>query len=432
MKVTVKESKMVRPAEETPKTKLWMSNLDLMVPKYCHTQFVYFYRSNTATSNFFDAKVMKEALSRVLVPFFPMGGRLNEDQDGRIEIDCQGQGVLFVEAESNGVLDDFGDFAPRVEFLKLFPTVDYSLGIESFPLLVVQVTYFKCGGVSLGVGIDHHVADGLSMLHFINSWSEMARGLDLTLPPFIDRTLLLSRDPPQPTFEHTEFQPVPSMKSPPIKSLSDEIVTSIFKLTQDQLNLLKAKAKEDGNTIKLSAYEMLAGHIWKSLCKVRGLQNDQETELYIPTDGRARFQPALPPGYFGNVIFMTTPIAVAGKLQLAPTLYAGKKIHDALAHRKNDYLRSAIDYLELQPDLDAMFRGFELKCPNIMINSWTRLGIHEADFGWGRPIFMGPAYIPADGLSYVLPSPINDGSISIVISLHAQDMKLFSELLYDI
>ena len=91
------------------------------------------------------------------------------------------------------------------------------------------------------------------MMHFINSWSEMARGLDLTLPPFIDRTLLQPRDPPQPTFEHIEFQPVPSMKSPPIKSLSDEIVTSIFKLTQDQLILLKAKAKEDGNTIKLSA-----------------------------------------------------------------------------------------------------------------------------------------------------------------------------------
>lgn len=130
---------MVRPAKETPKTKLWMSNLDLMVPKYCHTQFVDFYQSNRAMSNFFDAEMMKEALSRVLVPFFPMGGRLNEDQDGRIEIDCQAQGVLFVEAESDGVLDDFGDFAPRLEFLKLFPTVDYSMGIESFPLLVVQV-----------------------------------------------------------------------------------------------------------------------------------------------------------------------------------------------------------------------------------------------------------------------------------------------------
>jgi shikimate O-hydroxycinnamoyltransferase len=28
------------------------------------------------------------------------------------------------------------------------------------PLFLLQVTYFKCGGVSLGVGIYHNMADG--------------------------------------------------------------------------------------------------------------------------------------------------------------------------------------------------------------------------------------------------------------------------------
>ncbi|GJW82549.1 chloramphenicol acetyltransferase-like domain-containing protein, partial [Tanacetum coccineum] len=61
----------------------------------------------------------------------PVAGRLKEDEDGRIEIDCQGQGVLFVEVESDGVIDDFGDFAPRMECLELIPTVDYSLFIRN-------------------------------------------------------------------------------------------------------------------------------------------------------------------------------------------------------------------------------------------------------------------------------------------------------------
>lgn len=119
---------MVIPAEETPRIKLSSSNLDLVVPNY-HTPSVYFYRPNGAT-NFFDAKLMKDALSRVLVAFHPMGGRLKEDKDGRIEIDCQGQGVLFVEAESDGVVGDFGDFTPSLELLELIPKVDYSLGIK--------------------------------------------------------------------------------------------------------------------------------------------------------------------------------------------------------------------------------------------------------------------------------------------------------------
>ncbi|KAI3759589.1 hypothetical protein L6452_07510 [Arctium lappa] len=434
MKIEVRESTMVRPAEETPRINLWNSNVDLVVPNF-HTPSVYFYRPNGAT-NFFDPKVMKEALSKALVPFYPMGGRLKRDEDGRIEIDCQGQGVLFVEAESDGVIDDFGDFAPTLELRKLIPAVDYTQGIESYSLLVLQVTYFKCGGVSLGVGMQHHAADGASGLHFINTWSDMARGLDLTLPPFIDRTLLRARDPPQPSFDHIEYQPAPPMKIAP-KPTDDQSVletaVSIFKLTRDQLNALKGKSKEDGNTINYSSYEMLSGHVWRCVCKARGLPDDQDTKLYIATDGRARLRPSLPPGYFGNVIFTTTPIAVAGDLQSKPTWYAASKIHDALAKMDNDYLKSALDYLELQPDLKALVRGAHtFKCPNLGITSWARLPIHDADFGWGRPIFMGPGGIAYEGLSFVLPSPINDGSLSIAISLQAEHMKFFSKFLYDI
>lgn len=130
---------MVRPAQETPKRNLWNSNVDLVVPSM-HTPSVYFYRPN-GSSSFFDAKVMKEALSRVLVPFYPMAGRLRRDEDGRIEINCNGEGVLFVEAETGSVVEDFGDFAPSLELRQLIPAVDYSSGISSYPLLVLQVSY---------------------------------------------------------------------------------------------------------------------------------------------------------------------------------------------------------------------------------------------------------------------------------------------------
>ncbi|OMO74038.1 Transferase [Corchorus olitorius] len=421
---------MVPPAEETPRVCLWNSNVDLVVPRF-HTPSVYFYRPSGA-SNFFDPKVMKEALGKALVPFYPMAGRLKRDEDGRIEIDCNGAGVLFVEAETNAVIDDFGDFAPTLELRQLIPTVDYSGGIETYPLLVLQVTYFKCGGASLGVGMQHHAADGFSGLHFINTWSDMARGLDLTIPPFIDRTLLRARDPPQPAFEHIEYQPPPALKSAPESTGSEGAAVSIFKLTREQLNALKAKSKEDGNTIAYSSYEMLSGHVWRSVCKARGLPDDQESKLYIATDGRARLRPPLPPGYFGNVIFTATPIAVAGELMSKPTWYAAGKIHDALVRMDNDYLKSALDYLELQPDLSALVRGAHtFKCPNLGITSWSRLPIHDADFGWGRPIFMGPGGIPYEGLSFVLPSPTNDGSLSVAIALQTEHMKLFEKIFYD-
>uniref|UniRef100_A0A0K8WMF2 Hydroxycinnamoyl-CoA shikimate/quinate hydroxycinnamoyl transferase n=1 Tax=Acacia koa TaxID=468172 RepID=A0A0K8WMF2_ACAKO len=437
MIINVKASTMVRPAEETPRQALWNSNVDLVVPNF-HTPSVYFYRP-TGAADFFDAEVMKQALAKALVPFYPMAGRLRRDEDGRVEIDCNGEGVLFVEAETTSLIDDFGDFAPTLELRQLIPAVDYSGGIETYPLLVLQVTYFKCGGVSLGVGMQHHAADGFSGLHFINTWSDMARGLDLTLPPFIDRTLLRARDPPQPVFEHIEYKPPPTMKSPvqtaskPGSDNNPPAAVSIFKMTRDQLNALKAKSKEAGNTITYSSYEMLAGHVWKSTCKARALPDDQETKLYIATDGRSRLQPPLPPGYFGNVIFTATPMAMAGDLMSKPTWFAASRIHNALSRMDNEYLKSALDYLELQPDLKALVRGAHtFRCPNLGITSWVRLPIHDADFGWGRPIFMGPGGIAYEGLSFILPHSNNDGSLSVAIALQPEHMKVFKEVLYEI
>ncbi|KAK9149860.1 hypothetical protein Scep_008617 [Stephania cephalantha] len=98
----------------------------------------------------------------------------------------------------------------------------------------------------------------------------------------------------------------------------------------------------------------------------------------------------------------------------------------------NYYLRSALDYLELQPDLMVLvFEADILRCPNLVIKSWTWLPIHDCDFGWGRPIFMGPGGITYEGLPFLLPSSINDGSLSLLISLQMKHMELFKKLFYE-
>ena len=99
---------------------------------------------------YFDAEVLKETLSKVLVDFYPMAGRLRKDENGRLEIDCNDEGALFVEAETTEYsLSDFGGFEPTLELKKLVtPSWDYSKGLSSIPLFMVQLTRFKCGGVT--------------------------------------------------------------------------------------------------------------------------------------------------------------------------------------------------------------------------------------------------------------------------------------------
>ncbi|KAF4352975.1 hypothetical protein F8388_008396 [Cannabis sativa] len=79
MKMEIKETTMVKPATETPRHVLWTSNLDQMVPKYIHIPTIHFYKplsSATDDKGFFDPVKLKDALSKVLVPFYPVAGRL--------------------------------------------------------------------------------------------------------------------------------------------------------------------------------------------------------------------------------------------------------------------------------------------------------------------------------------------------------------------
>jgi shikimate O-hydroxycinnamoyltransferase len=140
----------------------------------------------------------------------------------------------------------------------------------------------------------------------------------------------------------------------------------------------------------------------------------------------------LPEGYFGNVIFTATPLAEAGKVT-SGVADGAAVIQGALDMMSEYYCRSALDYLEIQPDLSALVRGAHtFRCPNLGLTSWVRLPIHDADFGWGRPVFMGPGGIAYEGLAFVLPSANKDGSLSIAISLQAEHMEKFRKLILDV
>ncbi|KAH6812760.1 hydroxycinnamoyl-CoA shikimate/quinate hydroxycinnamoyl transferase [Perilla frutescens var. frutescens] len=426
MKIVMKESVMIKPMEETPNDSLWLSSLDLVMPVTYHTRFVYFYRSGggAAGAAIFDAAMLKAALSRALVEFYPFAGRLKIDDNGRIEINCNAEGVFFSVAECDATIDDLGGFSPRPD-ISLVPTVDYSRGISSFPLFLLQLTRFRCGGVSLGVANHHHVSDGISAHHFITTWSAITRGLTPATRPFLNRRLLSPRSPPQPQFPHIEHRTPPSLET----ETDDETSFSTFSLSRHQLNALKQKC--NGN---YTLYEVVAGHVWRCVCIARRLPEDQETKLQLPVNGRRKLKPPLPPGFLGNAIFYTAAFALCGELGSNPLRFAAGKVHEAIVRMDSEYLRSALDYLEQQqPNFEGVRRsGSNVKCPNFGITSWVRLPFYEADFGWGKPVYAGPGAALSEGKSFLFADPQNEGGLLLGITLHKQHMKLFQNLLYDV
>jgi shikimate O-hydroxycinnamoyltransferase len=102
---------------------VWLSNLDLLVAR-SHTPTIYVYRrpSPDIIPGFFSPDVLKAALSKALVPFYPLAGRLAQDGAGRPEIHCTGDGALLVTARADATLQDLaggGGFAPSDELRQM-------------------------------------------------------------------------------------------------------------------------------------------------------------------------------------------------------------------------------------------------------------------------------------------------------------------------
>lgn len=144
MVVRVLRSCLVAPEEETPRRPIWLSTLDLFQIR-SHVPTVYFYRPPIQGdgSGFFSPEVLKAGLRKALVPFYLFAGRIGTDDSGRTEIECNGKGVLFVEAKAEELtVDKFGDFAPSPEYRRLLiPTVDPDEGDDAIPLLLLQVLW---------------------------------------------------------------------------------------------------------------------------------------------------------------------------------------------------------------------------------------------------------------------------------------------------
>ncbi|CAL1352815.1 unnamed protein product [Linum trigynum] len=420
MNVTVKETWIVRPAGETPNRRFWLSNMDQMYVKIGHIPFLLPYKHD-GSSNFFDVGVMKDSLAKTLSTFFPVAGRLAQDETGRYEIDCSGQGVFFAEAEIDAAISDFGDFQPTMQLRQFFLEADYSLGISSSPLLLIQVTRFRCGGVCLGVAGHHTLSDGGGLGTFVITWCNLARGFpaDKNPTPFLDRTILRSRTPPSPLFQHTEYESSPAALPPLFLT-----PTEILDIPIQQIKQLKGKA------ISYSTYEVMAAHIWRCVTIARRLADQRKPiTLHISVDGRQRFNPPLPPGYFGNCVFHAKAVASPAELASESLEQTAERIRRAIRRIDDGYMRSVIDHLDRPGDETSKFRiPGNTGSPDLKIISWTRMSFLPKDFGWGDPMFTRSAN-PWEGKCHILPKVgDDDDSLPLAVCLEPDAMERFKGL----
>lgn len=134
------EPSLIHPAEETEKGLYFLSNLDQNIAVIVRT--IYCFKSEER-GNEEAVAVMKDALSKVLVHYYPLAGRLSISPEMKLIVDCTGEGAVFVEAEADCGLEELGDITKPdpVTLGKLVYDIPGAQNILEIPPLTVQVTF---------------------------------------------------------------------------------------------------------------------------------------------------------------------------------------------------------------------------------------------------------------------------------------------------
>lgn len=228
----------------------------LLFPKYNDT-------------NMIDHLKTTLSLSLTLHFFPPLSGRLaaakHFDNTTSFSIHCNNSGAEFIRAVAeNVVVNDILESVIKPPFLHSFFLLN---GIRNYdgvskPLLAVQVTELS-DGLFVGCTINHAVGDGSAFWHFLNSWSEIARGLDrISRPPSLQRWVPENINFPI-RFPSCEFQVDDNFLPPHLEE-------GVFHFTKEKIARLKAKANaEIGDAqVIISSLQALLAHIWRSVVRL--------------------------------------------------------------------------------------------------------------------------------------------------------------------
>ena len=132
----------------------------------------------------------------------------------------------------------------------------------------MQVTRFKCGGMSLGLSWAHILGDAFSASEFINRWGQIVSGI------WLNKTPNFPKSGTKTDCERSKNLPLSVKQVDPvgdhwITSNSYKMDTFWFTISASQLATIRAEISGENQFDQIPIFETLCAIIWKCVVKVR-------------------------------------------------------------------------------------------------------------------------------------------------------------------
>ncbi|WJX80212.1 hypothetical protein P8452_63237 [Trifolium repens] len=415
---------LVPPAASTPSGVKLLSDIDDQQGLRFNIPFIFIYRHEPSMMGKDPVKVLKHALSKTLVYYYPFAGRIREGVGRKLMVDCTGEGVMFVEAEADVTLDQFGESLqpPFPCFQELLHDVADSEIIIDRPIRLIQVTRLKCGGFILVLYLNHIMSDGAGTKQFMNAWTEMALGAHIpSIQPVWHREILMARDPPQITCNHREYEQTLWPNTIKEENTINIVHQSFFFRSSDIAALRRLVPHQ------CTTFDVITACFWCCRTKALQLQPDEEVRMMCIVNARPRFSDKHSlDGYYGNCFAYPATITTAGKLCENGLGYAVELIRKAKVEVTEEYMHSVADLMVITE------RCLFTTIGSCIISDLTRAKFREVNFGWGEAVYGGVAKGgagPFPGVTYIVPHKNVKGEEGLIlpISLSSEDMKRFAK-----
>jgi hypothetical protein len=339
------------------------------------------------------AETVRAALSRALVHYFPVAGRVVAVSGGRLRIACTGEGVAFVAASADRSLADAGLLDPPTG-APLLDELAVGLGAEGFrpsdPLLLVQVTEFACGGFVVAVTRNHAVADGTGFAQFMRAVGELARGL------------------PRPSVLPVSCGDDSLPELPPLVAAMENALVLLeprdfayLDITIPSRCVDRIKAGFAGHAAAAPAdgpctvFEAVMAVLWQ--CRTRAVMpDDPSTPAPLIFAANVRKHAGAKHGYYGNCITSALAVPTSGEVangDINDVIRLIKRAKQPIPHQFKRNSAAAGDE-EGRGGKHKQQEGGGLSAEQVDVmfgynafdvTSWRNLGADAVDFGGGRP-----------------------------------------------